>query len=126
MVGDKHSRMSQSKKFAVSLQYLKKEVDENDFLHADKHQCFLQVDFNTFGIKLSYNLILSEFVGMINHYQCTQSSKFVLSLHYVEKEVRGSFFDGSGQTCLKYSKYYWDAKHSDVLWCSSHARFTCY
>ena len=31
-------------KFAISLQYLKKEVkDEVDFLHADKHQCFLKI-----------------------------------------------------------------------------------
>ena len=34
------------------LQYLKKEVrDEVDFLHSDKHQSFLQVDFNTLSIK---------------------------------------------------------------------------
>ena len=34
------------------LQYLKKEVrDEVDFLHSDKHQSFLQVDFNALGIK---------------------------------------------------------------------------
>ena len=34
------------------LQYLKKEVkDEVDFLHADKHQSFLIVYFNTMGIK---------------------------------------------------------------------------
>ena len=32
----------------MSLQYLEKEVkDEVDFLHADKHQSFQQVDFNT-------------------------------------------------------------------------------
>ena len=32
----------------MSLQYLKKEVrDEVDFLHADKHQSLLQVNFNT-------------------------------------------------------------------------------
>ena len=32
----------------MSLQYLEKEVkDEVDFLHADKHQSFRQVDFNT-------------------------------------------------------------------------------
>ena len=44
----KHSQSSQNSKFVVSLQYLKKEVrDEVDFLHADKHQSFLQVDFNT-------------------------------------------------------------------------------
>ena len=37
---------SQNSNFAVSLQYLKKEVrDEVDFLHADKHQSFPQVDF---------------------------------------------------------------------------------
>ena len=41
----------------MSLQYLKKEVkDEVDFLHADKHQSFLQVDFNTLGIKFSYKV----------------------------------------------------------------------
>ena len=33
----------------MSLQYLKKEVrDEVDFLHAHKHQIFLQVDFQHF------------------------------------------------------------------------------
>ena len=45
---------TQYSKFAMSLQYLKKEIrDEVDFLHADKNQSFLQVDFNTFGIKVS-------------------------------------------------------------------------
>ena len=44
----------------MSLRYLKKEVtDEVDFLHADKHQSFLQIGFNTFGIKVSYKVILS-------------------------------------------------------------------
>ena len=39
-----YSQSSQNCKFAMSLQYLKKEVnDEVDFLHADKHQSFLQV-----------------------------------------------------------------------------------
>ena len=50
----KDSQNSQKSKFVMSLQYLKKEVrDEVDFLHADKHQSFLQVDFNTLGIKVS-------------------------------------------------------------------------
>ena len=41
----KHSQISQNSKFAMSLQYLKKEVrDEVEFLHADKHQSFLQGD----------------------------------------------------------------------------------
>ena len=36
-----------SGKFAIHLEYLKKEVrDEIDFLNAYKHQSFLQVDFN--------------------------------------------------------------------------------
>ena len=56
----KHSRSSQNSKFAMSLQYVKKELsDENDSLHADKHQSFLQVDFNTLGIIVSYKVILS-------------------------------------------------------------------
>ena len=41
----KHFQSSQNSKFAMSLQYLKKESrDEVDFLHADKHQGFLQGD----------------------------------------------------------------------------------
>ena len=46
----KHSQSSQNSKFTMSLQCFKKEVRDNvDFLHVDKHQSFLQVDFNTFG-----------------------------------------------------------------------------
>ena len=62
----KHSQSYQKSKFAMSLQYLKKEVrDEIDFLHADKHHNFLQVDFNTLGIKYFYKVILSLLMGMI-------------------------------------------------------------
>ena len=51
---DKHFQNSQNRKFAMSLQYLVKGVrDEVDFLHADKHQSFLQVNFNTLTIKVS-------------------------------------------------------------------------
>ena len=51
---DKHSPNSQNRKFAISLQYLVKGVrDEVDFLHADKHQSFLEADFNTLSIKVS-------------------------------------------------------------------------
>ena len=53
----KHSQSSQNSKFAMSLQYLEKEVkDEIDFSHGDKHQSFLKVYFNTFGIKVSYKV----------------------------------------------------------------------
>ena len=58
--------LSQNRKFVITLQYLKKEVrDEVDFLHADKHQSFLQVDFSTLGSKVSYKVVLSLLMGMI-------------------------------------------------------------
>ena len=54
----KHSQSFQNSEFAMSLQYLQKKLDEFDVLHADKHQRFLQFDLNTFGIKVSYKVIL--------------------------------------------------------------------
>ena len=52
-----HFQSSQNAKFTMSLQYLKKEVrDEVDFLHTDKHQSFLKVDFKTLGIKVIYKI----------------------------------------------------------------------
>ena len=86
----KHSQSSQNSKFAMSLKYLKKEVrDVTDFfLNEDKHQSFLQVDFNTLGIKVSYKVILSLLLGMNKHFQHTQSNKFAISLQYLKKEVR--------------------------------------
>ena len=76
----KHCLSSQISKFAMPLQYLKKEVRyEVDFLHADKDQSFLQVDFNTLRIKVFYKMILSLLMGMIKHSQRTQSSKFAIS-----------------------------------------------
>ena len=38
------AQITQNIKFAISLQYLKEESDEIDFLHAYKHECFLQID----------------------------------------------------------------------------------
>ena len=53
----RHSQSSQNSKFAMFLQYLKKEVkDEVDFLHGDEHQSCLKVYFNTLGIKISYEV----------------------------------------------------------------------
>ena len=55
---------STQNKFAISLQYLKKEGrGEVDFLHADKNQT-------------SYKLILSILVEMASHTQSTQSNNF--------------------------------------------------
>ena len=47
----RHAQSTQSNKFAIFLQYLKENVnDEVDFLHADKHRRFLQIDAIIFGL----------------------------------------------------------------------------
>ena len=72
----RHTHITQSSKFAISLQYLKKKVsDEVDFLHADKHLRFLQID----------TMIL---MGRVKHSQGSQNSKFPMSLQYLRKEVK--------------------------------------
>ena len=72
----------------MSLQYLKKEVtQEVNYWHADKHQSLLLVDFNTFGIKVSFK-VLSVLMGMIKHSQSTQNNKFQISLQYLKKDVK--------------------------------------
>ena len=53
-----------------------------------KHQSFLQFDFNTLEIKVSYKVILSLLMEMIKLSQSTESSKFAISLQYLKKEVR--------------------------------------
>ena len=76
----------------MSLQYDEKEVrDEVDFSHVDKHHNFLQVDFNTLGIKVSYKVILSLLLGMIKRSQSTQSNKFAISLQYLKKKLGMEF-----------------------------------
>ena len=63
----KHSQSYQNRKFAMSLQYLKKEVrNEVDFLNTDKYQSLLQVGFNTLGIKVFHRVILSLLMGIID------------------------------------------------------------
>ena len=72
----RHIQITQNNKFAISLEYLKKEVsDEVDFLHADKHESLLQID----------TMILT---GIVRHSQSSQNSKFTMSLQYLKKEVR--------------------------------------
>ena len=73
----KHSQSSQNIKFALSLEYLK---DEVEFLHADKHQLFLKVYLNTLGVKVSYQLILSLLIRIIKNSQSTQRILKVLKL----------------------------------------------
>ena len=51
----RHAQITQNNTFAISLQYLKKELsDEVDFLFADKHESLLQID----------SMI---FIGMVKH-----------------------------------------------------------
>ena len=84
----KYSQSFQNSKFAMSLQYHKNEVrKEVDFLHADKHQSFLQVDFNTLDIKNFYKVILSLLMGMIYDSQNTQINKFAISLQFLKKKL---------------------------------------
>ena len=74
----------------MSAQYLQKEFkDELDFLHADKHQSFLEVDFNTLDIRVSYMLILSLLMPMVKH---SQSNNFAMFLQYLKKEVRDGVY----------------------------------
>ena len=82
----KHSQNSQNSKVTMYLQYIKKDVRNGvHFQLADKHQSFLQVDFNTLGIKDACKVKLSLLLGMIRNSQSTQSKKFAISLQYLEK-----------------------------------------
>ena len=72
----RHAQITQNKKFAISLPYLKKEVNDGvDFLHAGKHENLLQID----------TMILME---MFKHFQGFQNSKFTMSVQYLKKEIR--------------------------------------
>ena len=96
----KHSQITQSNKFAISLQYLKKEVrNGGHFWHADKRQSF-------------YKLVLSFLMEVARHVQNTQNRKLVIFLQYIKKN------------CRNYFAFYCDAKHSDIFRGSSHV--CCY
>ena len=72
----RHVQITQNKKFAISLQYLKKEMNvQVDFLHGGKHENSLQIN----------TIILME---MVKHFQSSQNSKFTTSVQYLKKEVR--------------------------------------
>ena len=85
----RHAQSIQNNKFTISLQYLKENIkDEADVLHKDKHQSFLQADFNTLVNKVLYKVILSLLTGMAKHSQSTESKMFAVSFQYLKKEVR--------------------------------------
>ena len=70
------SKLPKTKNFAISLQYLKKEMNvQVDFLHAGKHENLLQIN----------TIILME---MVKHFQSSQNSKFTMSVQCFKKEVR--------------------------------------
>ena len=89
----KHFESSPNIKFTMPLQYLKKEVrDEVDFWHVDKHQSFLQVDFNTLGIKDAYKVILYCW-GWSSILKVLKVIGFQISLQYLKKEdMKGVHF----------------------------------
>ena len=71
----RHDHITQNSKFAISLQYLQKELsDEIDFLHSDKHESIGQID----------SMIL---MGIVKHSQSSQNSKFAMSLKYLKKKL---------------------------------------
>ena len=66
MVMVKHSQCTQSNKFAISVQYLKKEVRNGvHFLRADKHQSF-------------YKLALSFLLEVVRHGKKEVGNIFVI------------------------------------------------
>ena len=117
----KHSQSSQNSKFAMSLQYLKKEVGgEIGFLHAEKHQSFLQVDFDFWASKFPlrwyyhycwpWSSILKLLKVTSLHYLYNISKKksvmeFIFFMQIASKfllQGRIVIFDESGQTWSNY------------------------
>ena len=96
----KDSQITQSSKFAISLQYLKREVrNGSHFWHTDKRQGFNK-------------LVLFFLKELARHVQNTQNRKLVVFLQYIKKSCRDCFV------------LYWDTKHSDIWQGSSHV--CCY
>ena len=63
----RHAQITQNNKFAISLQYLKKEVsDEVAFLHANEPESLLQID----------TMVL---MGMVKLSQSSQNKKLAIS-----------------------------------------------
>ena len=71
----KHSQFTQSNKFAISIQHLKKEVRNRvRILHADKHQGF-------------YKVALLFSMEVTRHVQSTQNRKLVIFLQNIQKKL---------------------------------------
>ena len=88
-----HVQSTQTNKFVIYLQYLKKEGrHEVDFLHGDK-QTFLQVD--------AINIV--EYCHSCRKYSKNEDD-FCTDKHQSIQKVGTIIFDGCSQACLKYSK----------------------
>ena len=74
-----HSQSFQNSKLQCLYNISKKKLDKVDFLHAGKHQSFLQGD----------TIIID---GMVEHSQCIQSNKSAMSLQYLKKKKLGMEF----------------------------------
>ena len=62
----RHAQITQNNKFAISLQYLTKEVsDEVDLLYAEQHECF----------PINQTIVLTEMVKHFESYQTTISQQ---------------------------------------------------
>ena len=75
----RHAQIIQNKKFDISLQYLKRQMnDEVHFLHAGKHENLQQID----------TMILMEMVKhfLVKHFQSSKNSMFPISVQYLKKE----------------------------------------
>ena len=71
----KHSQYTQSNKFSISLQYLKKKVTNGVyFLHADKHQSF-------------YKLGLLLLMELVRYIQSIKNRKLVIFLQCILKVI---------------------------------------
>ena len=99
------ARHTQINKFAIFLQYLKKELsNEVDFLHADKHESLLQID----------SMILLE---MVKHSQSSQNSKFAMPLQYRKKEIKDAVDFLHADEHQSFLKVYFNTARQNFLKC---------
>ena len=128
--------------FAIYLQYLKKLVsDAVNFLHADKHESFLQIDIMIFDWngqasqnaltisqkKLEIKLIFCMQINMRVSYMFILTFRVCLS-RLAKVSIVLPFDLSSWKNAIKCSSvaaafaFYCDAKHFDILRGSSHVR----
>ena len=103
MCVDRHVQITQNNKFAISLQYHKKELsNEVVYLRADKHETLVQIDR------------IMILMGMVKRCRNSQNSKFAMSLQYLKKIVRDKvdflYVDKQQQVSCKLISALWPSK----------------